>query len=50
MAAETVSRYVTETHTALAIGNRPSHGAAPTRHISAESTAPWTRRIARPPT
>ena len=33
-----------------AIGNRPSHGAAPTRRISAVSTVPWTRRIGRPPT
>ncbi len=36
--------------TRLATGNRPSHGAAPTRTISAESTAPWTRLTARPPT
>ena len=34
----------------LSIGNRPSPGAAPTRRISAVSTAPWTRRIGRPPT
>jgi len=33
-----------------ATGNRPSPGAAPTRTISAESTAPWTRRIAEQPT
>jgi len=36
--------------TRLATGNRPSHGAAPTRHTSAESTAPWTRRTAEQPT
>jgi len=35
--------------TRLTTGNRPSHGAAPTRHTSAESTAPWTRRTAKPP-
>ncbi len=33
-----------------ATGNRPSPGAAPTKPISAESTAPWTKRTAEQPT